>query len=109
MKAKLKDYVVAERGEIERAPPAGRNAGPEQHGKQPEAYGPLVLAEGPGMVAGDVDQRRESAGQLGDQARDHDQHHEHGIDARHEREGQIERGVGDDIAKLVQHEPAPLD
>ena len=54
------------------------------------------------MTAG---QRRQHAGQLGDQACHHDQHDERGIDARDERKGQLERGVGDDVSKLVQYEP----
>jgi hypothetical protein len=88
--------------EIERGPEPRRESQAEQDREQAEGKGAVALAERAGIVALSLNQRSERARHLGDDPSNHDQHHEHGVDARDEGEGQVKRSVGNDIRQLVQ-------
>ena len=76
---------------------------PKQHREQAEGEGAIALAERPGIAALDPEHGPERAGHLGDDAGHHHQHHERRVEPGDQREGKIERGVGDHVGELVQH------
>ncbi len=92
-----------QRREIERAPQPRRDPDAEQHREQSEGEGAVALAERPVIAARRADHRPERARHLGDDAGNHHQHHERRVEAGDQREGEIERGIGDHVAELVQH------
>ena len=75
----------------------GVEARPEQDSEQTEAEGAVALAERAGITALDPDHGPERASHLGDDAGNHHQHDERRVEALDQREGEIERRVGDHI------------
>ena len=90
-------------GEIECGPHARRETHPNEKAEKPEGEGAVALAERTVIAARAAKHRPERTRHLADDCGDHHEHHEGCIHAGDEREGKIERCIGDHVAKLVEH------
>src|SRR6476646_5283298 len=84
--------------ETEVEPDAGAEAGGEEDGERPEDEGPIAFSHRSVIPARCPDEERRGPGELAGAGEHDDRYDQRGRDIRDDGEGQVEDGVGEEIA-----------